>query len=32
LDEDAIENHLRGNIVAGVYPMLQDENMPLLGS
>ncbi len=25
LDEDAIENHLRGNIVAGIYPMLPDE-------
>ena len=25
LDEDVIENHLRGNIVAGIYPMLQDE-------
>ena len=26
LDEDVIENHLRGKIVAGVYPMLPDEN------
>ena len=25
LDEDVIENHLRGNIVVGIYPMLQDE-------
>lgn len=25
LDEDVIEDHLRGNIVAGVYPMLPDE-------
>ncbi len=25
LDENAIEKHLRGNIVVGVYPMLQDE-------
>ncbi len=25
LDEDVIENHLRGNIVAGIYPMLPDE-------
>ncbi|MDY6905485.1 MAG: DEAD/DEAH box helicase family protein [Thermodesulfobacteriota bacterium] len=25
LGEDAIENHLRGNIVAGIYPMLPDE-------
>ncbi len=30
LDEDAIENHLRGNIVAGVYPMLQDETCHFL--
>ena len=25
LDEDVIENHLRGNVVVGIYPMLQDE-------
>jgi hypothetical protein len=25
LNEDVIENHLRGNIVAGIYPMLPDE-------
>lgn len=25
LDEHAIEDHLRGSIVAGIYPMLQDE-------
>ncbi len=25
LDEDVIENHLRGNIVAGIYPMYPDE-------
>ncbi len=25
LDESVIENHLRGNIVAGIYPMLPDE-------
>lgn len=25
LDEDVIENHLRGKIVAGIYPMLSDE-------
>ncbi len=25
LDERAIEDHLRGNIVAGIYPMLPDE-------
>ena len=25
LDEDVIENHLRGNIVAGIYPMLPDD-------
>ena len=25
LDEKVIENHLRGNIVVGIYPMLQDE-------
>ncbi|MEA3359853.1 MAG: DEAD/DEAH box helicase family protein, partial [Thermodesulfobacteriota bacterium] len=24
-DEDVIEDHLRGNIVAGIYPMLPDE-------
>ena len=30
LDENAIENHLRGNIVAGVYPMLQDETCHFL--
>ena len=30
LDENAIENHLRGNIVVGVYPMLQDETCHFL--
>jgi len=25
LDEDVIENHLRGNLVVGIYPMLPDE-------
>jgi hypothetical protein len=25
LDKDVIENHLRGNIVAGIYPMFPDE-------
>lgn len=25
LDENAIEDHLRGNIVVGIYPMLPDE-------
>lgn len=30
LDEDAIENHLRGSIVVGVYPMLQDETCHFL--
>jgi hypothetical protein len=25
LDEDVIENHLRGNFVVGIYPMLPDE-------
>ncbi|MGA9176297.1 MAG: DEAD/DEAH box helicase family protein [Desulfobacterales bacterium] len=25
MDEDVIENHLRGNIVVGIYPMLPDE-------
>lgn len=25
LDENVIENHLRGNIIAGIYPMLPDE-------
>ncbi|MDY6792639.1 MAG: DEAD/DEAH box helicase family protein [Thermodesulfobacteriota bacterium] len=25
LDEGVIENHLRGNILAGIYPMLSDE-------
>ncbi len=25
LDESVIENHLKGNLVAGVYPMLSDE-------
>ena len=25
MSEDVIENHLRGNIVAGIYPMLLDE-------
>ena len=25
LNEDVIENHLRGNIVVGIYPMLPDE-------
>jgi superfamily II DNA or RNA helicase len=30
LDENAIESHLRGNIVVGVYPMLQDETCHFL--
>lgn len=30
LDEHVIENHLRGNIVAGIYPMLPDENCHFL--
>ncbi len=30
LDENTIENHLRGNIVAGIYPMLQDETCHFL--
>ena len=30
LDEEAIENHLRGNIVVGVYPMLHDETCHFL--
>ncbi|MBN1930531.1 MAG: DEAD/DEAH box helicase family protein [Desulfobacterales bacterium] len=30
LDENAIENHLRGNIVVGIYPMLQDETCHFL--
>ncbi len=30
LDEDVIENHLRGNIVVGVYPMLKDETCHFL--
>ena len=30
LDENVIENHLRGNIVVGVYPMLQDETCNFL--
>jgi superfamily II DNA or RNA helicase len=30
LDENAIENHLRGNVVVGVYPMLQDETCHFL--
>ena len=30
LDENAIENHLRGRIVVGVYPMLQDETCHFL--
>ena len=25
MDQDVVENHLRGNIVAGIYPMLDDE-------
>lgn len=29
-DEEAIENHLRGNIVVGVYPMLHDETCHFL--
>jgi hypothetical protein len=30
LDEDVIENHLRGSIVVGVYPMLKDETCHFL--
>lgn len=30
LDENAIENHLRGNIVVGLYPMLSDETCHFL--
>jgi superfamily II DNA or RNA helicase len=30
LDENAIENHLRGNLIVGVYPMLQDETCHFL--
>ena len=30
LDENAIEHHLRGDIVIGVYPMLQDETCHFL--
>ena len=30
LDQNAIENHLRGNSVVGVYPMLQDETCHFL--
>jgi len=30
LNEQVIENHLRGNIVAGIYPMLPDENCHFL--
>lgn len=30
LDEQAVESHLRGNIVAGVYPMLPDETCRFL--
>ncbi len=30
LDEDVIENHLRGNIVVGIYPMLPDETCRFL--
>jgi hypothetical protein len=30
LDENAIENHLRGNVIVGVYPMLQDETCHFL--
>ncbi|MCF8044351.1 MAG: hypothetical protein K9J83_00720 [Desulfarculaceae bacterium] len=30
LDENTIENHLRGNIVAGIYPMLSDETCSFL--
>jgi hypothetical protein len=31
LDEDVIENHLRGNVVVGIYPMLQDETCWFFG-
>jgi len=30
LDEEVIENHLRGNIIVGVYPMLKDETCHFL--
>ncbi len=30
LEKNAIDNHLRGNIVVGVYPMLQDETCHFL--
>ena len=30
LDENIIENHLRGNIVVGIYPMLPDETCRFL--
>lgn len=30
MDEDVLENHLRGSIVVGVYPMLQDETCHFL--
>ena len=30
LDEHVIENHLRGSIVAGIYPMLSDETCHFL--
>ena len=30
LDENVIENHLRGNLVVGVYPMLEDETCHFL--
>jgi hypothetical protein len=30
LGEDVIENHLRGNIVVGIYPMLPDETCSFL--
>ena len=30
LDEDAVESHLRGNIVAGIYPMFPDETCGFL--
>ncbi len=30
LDENVLENHLRGNLVVGLYPMLQDETCHFL--
>jgi hypothetical protein len=30
LDENVIENHLRGSIIAGIYPMLPDETCHFL--